>query len=240
MASVSVEAVREQLESMGRNVPEDLIETFLRDLGVEPVLSPSAERERREECTSRTVDDEDDDEDVCREKVEGFMRETREATGWRGASPRRQSRENESPETFSLEDKPLRSYRPASPGTGRFSLSPSGTRRCLSARSPSRLNLAHAQPPKTDRVAKFQQTQASWKSCSSVQLGRKSKPAQNFHKLFAAQHAAEAKKKKRAVQGGRRKATETRIHSSEYVIPGDKRRDNLRWEVRQSLRRPSN
>ena len=81
MASVSVEAVREQLESMGRNVPEDLIETFLRDLGVEPVLSPSAERERREECTSRTVDDEDDDDDVCREKVEGFMRETREATG---------------------------------------------------------------------------------------------------------------------------------------------------------------
>ena len=47
MASVSVEAVREQLESMGRNVPEDLIETFLRDLGVEPVLSPSAEREKR-------------------------------------------------------------------------------------------------------------------------------------------------------------------------------------------------
>ena len=58
-ASVSVEAVRRQLEMMGRDVPQDLISSFLKDLGVEPVSEnggrTAQEAEDRYEETTRTT-----------------------------------------------------------------------------------------------------------------------------------------------------------------------------------------
>ena len=57
--TVSVDAVRRQLEQMGRDVPEELISTFLRDLGVEPVSE-------RQEAESRVVDREEEELEACR------------------------------------------------------------------------------------------------------------------------------------------------------------------------------
>ena len=240
-ARVSVEAVRRQLEMMGRDVPQDLISSFLKDLGVEPVSENGGRT--AQEAEDRYEDDyEDDDyeeeeeEEVCRQRVEVLVDSTvRRSPAQRLGGSRK---ENLSPLARAVgypdEDDELSSRPVTSPGLRRERLVSSPSR-CLSARSSNRLsyNQPPQQPAKTDRVARYQKTQMSWKTCSSAQLGKKSKPAINFHKLFAAQHAEAAKKTRRAVQSGRRKPL---TRDREYVVPTEKRRDNVRWEVRQSLR----
>ena len=59
-ASVSVEAVRRQLEMMGRDVPQDLISSFLKDLGVEPVSENGGRT--AQEAEDRYEDDYEDDD----------------------------------------------------------------------------------------------------------------------------------------------------------------------------------
>ena len=216
---VSVEAVRQQLEQMGRgNVPKELIANFLSDLGVSPVTEEeeSAYKDDFEECSSSDLENEEID--VYRSKATGLFEEITNARTpeYKTASPKR-LRPKTSP------DSPLMHYCPEGRMRGE---------RGLSARS-SNVNVSQ-QPEKTDRVARYQRTQMSWKSCTSVQNGTKRRPAQNFHKLFAAQHAQAARKTKKAVQNGRKKK-----FTPDYVTPDLKRRDNVRWEVRQSLRHTS-
>ena len=212
----------------------------MKDLGVEPVSEnggrTAQEAEDRYEDDYEDDDYEEEEEEVCRQRVEVLVDSTvsRSPAQRLGGS----RKENLSPLARAVgyrdEDDELLSRPVTSPGLRRERLVSSPSR-CLSARSSNRLsyNQPPQQPAKTDRVARYQKTQMSWKTCSSAQLGKKSKPAINFHKLFAAQHAEAAKKTRRAVQSGRTKPV---TRDREYVVPTEKRRDNVRWEVRQSLR----
>ncbi|QDZ24177.1 hypothetical protein HOP50_12g67140 [Chloropicon primus] len=231
--AVSVEAVRQQLEQMGRDVPEELISAFLKDLGVEPVSNDEAGS--RESAFEEEEYEEDFEEDVYRDRIESLadesFAESKSPVDYKKAAGTR--KENLSPLVHRYShQRPTTSPGPRK-GSGVPSLSPS---RGLSARSANRTVPSSQGPPKTDRVARYQKTSMSWKTCSAAQLGKKSKPAVNYHKLFAAQHADAAKKTKRAVQSGRKKPV---TREREFVIPTSKRRDNVRWEVRQSLRQTS-
>ncbi len=241
--SVSVEAVRQQLENLGRrDVPEDLIASFLRDLGVKPDLSagaaPSAHREGEGEYEEDFEREGEEEEFLGCSRVD--EREARAPLGVSRAAntpPRGEhlhryghglagegmAKENASP------DDALLSYRSESRMSGERSWSPSPSKK-------SRAGALAGGAPKTDRVARYQQTRDSWKSnCKAVQNGKKSKPAINFHKLHQQQHAQAAKKTKRAIASGRKKV----VRGPAYTTVNEQRRDSLRFEVRQSLRHVS-
>mmetsp|Transcript_34054 Transcript_34054/g.41183 ORF Transcript_34054/g.41183 Transcript_34054/m.41183 type:complete len:369 (-) Transcript_34054:290-1396(-) len=107
-------------------------------------------------------------------------------------------------------------------------------RSTYSSMSASRCGSIVVQPKpkekKIDRVARYAQMQQSWKNDSFLTAKAKPRPAQNFHAIHAAQHAAHAQQTAIARANGTMRKKETK-----FVAPNEKRRDNLRWEVRVRL-----
>ena len=176
LTSVSVEAVRQQLEQLGRDVPQELIASFLKDLGVQPVqqnspvdLEGGEDYSSDEDWSSSPTKVDNQEERLCRKKVEGFLDETEQALSRMKkrttaspvvsmSIPQSTSRlehkavVKENKENTSPADSPVVSYRyrPSSP-TSSF------------RREKSLATASQARSAKTDPVRLYQRTQMSWK-----------------------------------------------------------------------------
>ncbi|KAK3252675.1 hypothetical protein CYMTET_38038 [Cymbomonas tetramitiformis] len=84
---------------------------------------------------------------------------------------------------------------------------------------------------KVDRVARYAAMQKTWKNDSFLSGKTRPRQSNNFHKIYAAQHANHAQETALA----RKRSQANKKTPSTYVPPQDKRRDALRWETRVRL-----
>lgn len=91
--------------------------------------------------------------------------------------------------------------------------------------------------PKVDRVARYQQLSQVWNKDRFLKSGAGSqrKASSNFHTQFAALHAAEERQRQQTLKNSRARTKQQLSGAATFVVPSDKRRDELRWQVRMKM-----